>query len=363
MENKIQPQDNAQALPRWTHLSWFQIQYLGHTTDNATAHVFRNGRQQVPIKILIEARNSNDEVVTLTNSELLTVTLVDYDTRQAMPNTDIRTYRNTLYDDYPESGKFPVEYFINELTETNLYSLCTLQRCPGDIIDSNHETLKAGTTSNAHTLQVQTFFLFLVTTSVEVLHLGAIVPSPIGGFVHTCSRTAPPGGAPSGGEFNSSLTVAPQTPRHYAVDQFSMSREDVPVNDGNLDVDVYTLGFRNPDFLIRNAILHMPINFRGWHFSDYVGKHNNYYHYAFTEETKVARHYTNGSAFYTTYPVNTHLELEGKISISRVAEHNSSVIYDVVTIGRVGYVDNHGNESIIYLRPVNEGNEIIISDN
>jgi len=361
MKNKTRPKTNSGALSEWTHLSWFQLQYLSRPVDNTTAHVFRNGRQQVPIKVIIEARNKNDEVVALSVDELKTITLIDFDTRQPLPNTDVNITRNSLYDDYPESGKFSDDYLINDQKDQVRGITQTSTRRGADI-KRTFETINTGSSSEPKVIQAATFYLYLTTTNIETLHLGAMLPSPIGGYIHTCSKSVPPGGAPTGGEFNSSLTIAPQPPRRFPAAQFSMYREDVPVNDSDIDVDIYTLGFSDPNFLIRKAILHMLTN-RGWHFSDYVGDHRNYYHYAFTEQDVMGRHYKNGWISHVEFPVNTRLELEGKISIARVTENHSPVIYDITTIGKVGYVDNHGNESILYLRPVNNGNEIVISDN
>lgn len=347
-----------QDLPNWTHLSRFQVQYLERVSDNTTANVFINGRQQVPVVIVIEGRNDNNEVVLIPDTDLAKIELILYHNQQALPATiGIRRSRDNRFVYYPEGTVF---------SESHVATPSDTDGAESDPVQT--EGVPEGWQLSPATLQdtifaAQTYSLWLTTTHNETLRIGARLTYPAGDRVHTCSPDVEAGGWSQGGAFNSSLTIHPQPPRPHQLSEFSIFREDISSPDQNFDIDIYTVGFADRNYLIRYVIPRGGSSEGGWFYANYVGNHKNYYHYIFLVDTTIARHYKHGdSTQLLEFPVNTRAATEGRVSLARVTESNTSRVMDADRNGVVAYVDQYGNESVVYVRPLDDGNELYLAD-
>ncbi|MEB0042288.1 MULTISPECIES: hypothetical protein [unclassified Pseudomonas] len=232
---------NQESGVSWATLSWFQITYNQRTQDNSTAHVYRNGRQQVPITVIIEARNANNEIVTLENGELERISFCHYQT--GIELSTLSQTRHPEYDYYPES---------------------TLYTSEPDRTDSSSQPIDE-VKSKENTVQRQQIIRWYTTTSPDTVRIAASITSPNGDTFHTHSPEVDSGGKPTGGKFNSSLTVQPQTPIVFGASAFNAFRRDANGND-HFDVDLYDIYFINPQYKIRNSV-HYTVQADKWHYS------------------------------------------------------------------------------------------------
>lgn len=346
-----------QDLPNWTHLSRFQVQYLERVSDNTIANVFRNGRQQVPIVIVIEGRNANNEIVLIPDTDLAKIELILYHNQQVLPAAmGIRRSRDGRFVYYPEGTVFSEPPIVNQ-PDADAPESAPLE--VSALPEGSHVPAALEDTIFA----AQTYSLWLTTNHNETARIGARLISPAGDWIHTCSTDVEGGGWSQGGAFNSSLTVQPQTPRAHLLSEFSIFREDIPSPDPNYDIDIYTVGFNDRNYLIKDVLFHTFPHEGGWFYANYVGNHKNYYHYMFGVDTRISKHYKHGdSNQILEFPVNTRTANEGRVSLARVTESYTSRVMDDEHLGEVGYIDQYGNESIVYIRPSDNGNELYLAD-
>jgi len=396
--------DGAHTAGPWTHLSWFQVTYLDRSADNTTASVFRNGRQQVPIKIVIEARDANNQVVALSTTDLQRLRLVLYNTGQSLPaNSVVRTTRDTLYDYYPEGGIFSADYApmskqaptaaqINEHLEVSpsasvgildigrrvlsVAYVALFGKAPttAPISDEQVELVRspcADTTASEqvrirqfispHGVQVQAqeWMLWLRTTSSDTLRVAGTITAPNASVFHTHSRDVAAGGAPSGGKFNSSVTVVPQLPRQFPHTSFRLSRSDW-YSSSRTDIDIYEVWIADTSYKLKKTIRYMQYYNTGWWYAHVNGKHN-IYHYGANETRTSYTHRVLSNETTITFPVNGSLD-QGKISLARVLDIKDYYYYEQGGVGIVGFVDNFGNESILWIRGAEGGNVLYLAD-
>lgn len=352
----IQPQEDP---PTWTHLSRFQVQYLERVADNTIARVFRNGRQQVPITIIIEGRNANDEVVVIPATDLAKTELILYHTQEALPSgIEVRSWRNNTFEYYPESTLLSEPYTVTQSSKDVAES--TQRQINPDV--AAESLLPIATPMQDTILVAQTYSLWLTTTLDQTLRIGAQLPSPAGGRIHTCSPDVEGGGWSQGGAFNSSVSIQPQAPTPHSLSEFSMFREDIYSPDSNYDIDVYTVGFVDKNYLIKDVI-QLGLVQQGWFYANYVGGRHNHFHYIFDIGIRTAKHFKNGDHNQLLeFPVNTRAAAEGLVSLARVTELNSGRVVDAEHTGKVEYFDQYANKSIIYIRPSDNGNQLYLSD-
>ncbi|WP_139214456.1 hypothetical protein [Pseudomonas graminis] len=60
--------------------------------------------------------------------------------------------------------------------------------------------------------------------------------------------------------------------------------------------------------------------------------------------------------------MNERLKTEGKANLIRILELDALLHSESPQVGKMGYIDNYGNESIIYLREIETGNRIKLAD-
>jgi len=359
MKNKADPLVEFKIRGQWTHLSKFQVMYLGRTTDNTIAHVFRNGHQQVPVQIIIAARNANNELVEMPEADLKKINLVDYYTRTGLVDTEVIPWRVSEFDYYPESLQ-PSTININHIETANEEELAAIPPPPTNYpIITTPFTRLSSRPSEEETIQDQTFFLYLSTKNVNAMRIGASLPSPIGGVIHTCSSDAAPGGGADGGAFNSSLTINPVPPRHYSASDFTLTRTDYSSAE-YLDVDLYEYYLTDHNYQIRRVSYTMTV-WEGVYARYKPASRKGYFLYAPPPGDTTVRHvHSQVSWVYADIKVNQGWSL-GRASLIRVYEIKECTATAWGGDGQATTVDNYGNESIIRFRS-GDGNTIYLSD-
>jgi hypothetical protein len=356
-------QKPASTVSPWTYLSWFQVQYLSSPQDNKTAKVFSNNRQQVHIEIVLEGRNANGEVTTIPREDFLRLELVRYETGETLFYLVSTAFsKDARFDYYPESGAFPTGYLVSALTNTEHHVDSGLDNSQY----TNTETVINVRTENiAHPsgiyIQAQIYDIWISTDHPDTLRIAAKLTAPNGTIFHTHTQTAAPGGGPTGGKFNSSLTLSPQPPRRFAAEYFSI-RQRNEINNQYFDVDIYEIWLKDLSYKIRDSIHHTRPEDQ-WHYS-WEKNSRNQYQYAYrADHLRLVRHTTVGAPLrYIEFLVNYFLASEGKATASRVTETYWLGTFNSGGPARVGYIDNFGNESIIALKPSDDGNTMSITD-
>lgn len=362
-KNVTYAQTTATDQSAWTYLSWFQVQYLSSPEDNKTAKVFRNNRQQVHIEIVLEGRNANGEVTTIPPDDFHGLELVRYETGETLFYLVSTAFsKDARFDYYPESGAFPTAYLVSDLTSIGHHVDSGLDNSQY----TNTETVINVRTENiAHPsgvyIQAQIYDIWISTDHPNTLRIAAKLTAPNGAIFHTHTQTAAPGGGPTGGYFNSSVTLSPQMPRSYAAEYFSISRRDETSNE-YFNVDIYEIWFKDASLKIRDSINHTRPEDQ-WHYSWHTPPMNNFHTAYKADRARVVRHFHFGDpAYYIDFNINLYLASEGKATASRVSEVYWTGHFNSGGPARVGYIDNFGNESIISLKPSNDGDTMSIGD-
>ncbi|SET25629.1 hypothetical protein [Pseudomonas graminis] len=250
----------------WTSLSWFQVQYLQRPEDNTVATVYRNGRQQVPITILVEARNSDNEVVPLPNQDLLNIKLVNYNTGLPWSNgVTVSNTRNPNYDYFPEGSVLPESYQArhgdiasDDKGLANLPAVVHTKTIPF----KTREVISP----DGVAIQLQEFELWLSVTTAEALKVAAALESS-GRVFHTHSSEVAAGGAVhDGGLFNSSIRITPVAPRSFTSQYFTMTDHEGASTSG-ISVRMFDLWLTDTNFKIREAFAYHQTWQGGWYFA------------------------------------------------------------------------------------------------
>ncbi|WP_342650698.1 hypothetical protein [Pseudomonas sp. REB1044] len=69
------------------NISYFRVAGLNSSTDGARCPLYNNGRQQTYVQVIIEATDERDQVITIPDSVINKITLVDYNTGAALPGS------------------------------------------------------------------------------------------------------------------------------------------------------------------------------------------------------------------------------------------------------------------------------------
>lgn len=84
-----------------TGLKHFQIKGNGSPNDKFNCKVYKNGRQQIQVDIVIDAYGESGEIIPLTPTQLQTVKLIDYDSGSVVDGQLSRSYTKNVFDFYP----------------------------------------------------------------------------------------------------------------------------------------------------------------------------------------------------------------------------------------------------------------------
>lgn len=311
----------AEPQVAWETLSEFRVQI--HKQSNVTAELYANGRQQAPIEVVVQARDKNGAVVNLTNEQLFGVNgvrLIHYESNGAVPGC------RHLKDD-----RFVYEWPL--LKE--------------DGTEPPRDTgAELGPDSNGQVVPI-----FVTTLSMDTTWIAAEFTSPSG----VRFRTNTPESAP--GKFNSWVKLRGRQPKVFKWDEFRMSREDA-YNATYWDVDLYYIRFDDPNYKI------VASNYYGWHAHDR-------YHYAWLKggnqvqhvcyeagDPRDVNHHSMAGSNYITIRVNKYA---GQATAARILDARDwgNARYDGCVMG---YIDQYGNESKVFVRGNSDGNTLYLDD-
>jgi hypothetical protein len=332
----------------WVSLSYFQVKHADFSNDNPLLQVYRNDRQQVRVSVLFEARDANNEVVALTFEQQRQITLVNYNTGAPLPSGfSIQRWRNYLYDYYDSSS------FLAKAADSGV-SLPDPIECRGIMQE----------TERSEPYAMQEIGLWITATSQETIRIAAELPSPAGTTFHTHSSDVPAGGVPVGGKFNSSVSVRPITPHRFSSKEFSTFRHD-PSSTDSFDVDMYDVFITDTDYKIR-ASRHYVVEGDTAHYSYEKKNRWNYVQIAFTANRSreyIFKCFHPSSSAWIKIDVNKDLEEKGFASVVRVIDKGGKGFSKWTDrSAEVGYIDNFGNESRIWLNNTGDGNMITLGD-
>jgi hypothetical protein len=314
----------AKTVATWTYLDWFQILTEEHHEDNFITSVFNNGNQQVPVTIILTARNSNGELHTLTASELQGLQIIDYYTSQPIESTRNRDPRFDYY-----SSQLPVKQKRDSKPKANQ----------------------------------QAIHLWVIPRSSETIRIAAKITPPGSSIPFTTNTNAvAPGGAPTDGKFNSSFSIKPVTPPVYSMVDFDMVRFDATGNT-EYDVDLYQISFKNPNLKIR-YMRHHSGTAGHYHYCWYKDKQYKFQIAYQAGSPYVARFASPGHEYqgYIDFLVNSP---DGTATAARVIDKYVSEGEFTPThrSAQVSYFDNFGTESrSFWLNNSTDGNYIYFAE-
>lgn len=316
----------------WVTLSVFEVTCQG--LQNVRAPVYANGLQQVPIQILIEARDADGVVVPVDESSL-SLKLVDYNNPSGVP-----------------SGIF--EWPL-EMTKY-VYNWTAQLETPvpggaGADEPSQEMGIVARDVSDA---KVQVFNKWISMTKVGTAKLAAKVTSPDG--VVFVSNTPNPGP----GKFDSYILVDGRAPKVIPWDEVTMTKVNA-FNDQAYDVDVYYVYFKDPNLTIVDTT-HSP------------GYHADYKHYGWRQGDSYRQQVCFrcfGGARKVTWKSHPGIrscefmvnDRPGQATVARILVHLGYFIENYRRYGvYLGLIDQFGNESRVGIHPIKDGNEITLVD-
>ncbi len=195
----------------WATISQFEVRV--NKRSKFTARVYANGYQQVPIEILIEARDSNGVVVNLSADQLRNIRLIDYDT--AEPLGDMHYFHDPRF-------IYQWEPILGEGGDVD-----------GDI--HNGDELPES--------RAQSMTWYGKKFNVSASKVAAEITSPSGGVFRTNTPNAAPG------KFDSWITVLGVEEPLYDHRDLEMERVD-EVTNSIWDIDLYYIRFSNREFNI-----------------------------------------------------------------------------------------------------------------
>ncbi|WNH52394.1 hypothetical protein [Stenotrophomonas oahuensis] len=307
------PDDGVEAQTAWKTLDWFRVKCQGR--EFVDAPIYANGYQQMPISIEIRALDANGNVVTLSQSQLDGIKLIDF---------------------YDESSLPTAQY--NPVFEYGW----TVGREQGDGDAAATEAAPAG---------VQTVMRYLIAARSTNIKASAMVISPDGSTFKTNHTTTGPG------HFDSWIQAIMVPEVVHTVDSFKIERED-ELDSMWVDIDMYYIGFKDESLrIVRDLSNSHELNKP--HYRWEKGGWRSKVHIAFAVGEKRSFRYPSNppSGEEHLAPWFTVNKYSGKASVARI----SCWIYPNPSIAEhleAFYWDQNGNRGKIMIRHSSDGNTI-----
>ncbi len=310
-----------EPLADWHSLSVFRVQI--HKNTGVNAEVYANGLQQVPIEVVVQARDRNNVVVNLTQEQLMGVNgvrLIHYENNVGVP---LCTHTHDAR-------------FVYEWNPT---------RDDGTELEPDAQTDEAPTSTG------QIVKIYVRKKDLSSTWIAAEITSPSGAKFRTNTPN------PTDGKFDSWVTIKGREPKIYPWNCSTMTSENA-YNATYWDVDLYYIRFIDTKLRI--------VASRHYGYGDHDG-----YHYNWLKGGNQTLHVCYGAG--AARPV-THRSLAGTNSITlNINKHpgqaTASRILDARDYGCVsyqgcvmGYIDQHGNESKVFVRGTSDGNMLYLDD-
>lgn len=306
---------NVEPLVHWVTLNEFRLEVLGHTKVNARC--YKNTRQQVPIKVTLDARNENGEQVSLTATQMQGITLCYYESSEPMGGW---SRKNNQY-----------EYDFLPLRED------------GTELPLVEEDGLPGTTAN-------TITLYMATSMIEKKVAASITSST--GVVY---RSNTPNAQPGSGKFDSWINVVGvEVPIHQA-SAFAFERHDVRQGD-RFDVDLYYLRFNdlNAKYRIKGSLhLDTPADHKHYSWDKDGWQEKACFAFAVDELRTISYGQPNGG-----FHIN---DKAGQANAARIATKMYWATH-LDTDPRVVYYDQYGNPGMVRYVVSSNGNMMTIAN-
>lgn len=306
VEGSVHDHIDAEPSANWATISQFVVQV--NKQSKVVAPIYANGRQQVPIEILIQARDTNGVAVNLTNAQLKSIRLIEYDTGAAVGNVS-----DTKVDRY-------------------IYHWTVTREDENDV----NEVLPSG--SDSPEIAAQTVIKYVHKNLVSTNWIAAEITSP-GGAVF---RTNTPN--PTAGKFDSWIKLQARQMLIFDYSCLQVARVD-EVTVPFWDVDFYYISFKDPNMRIVWSV-HPDTPANTAH-SNCRGGNGYYGHVAYLRDVRRRVGYSGGLLPGLEYYVN---QRDGSATVARVSapenylggRHDSACVI---------YVNQHGNEARCNLQP------------
>jgi hypothetical protein len=311
----------------WKYLTRFELTCQGR--NKVRCPVYANGRQQIPVEIIIEARDEDGVVVDIpTDYASLKLRLCEYN--------DTESYPHRIGEAHFEDEDYVYDW--------------QAQR-------SSDAPENGGATSGDATLpnSVQVVRRWLYTDVVHSRKLAVRCTSP-DGVVFATNTPNPPDG-----KFDSYIIVEGRAPQAIPWDKVSLTKINA-LNDIAYDVDLYYVYFTDPNIRIVGTN-HNP-DFGGADYKHYGWRQGDSYR----EQVCFGR---SGGARMVTW--QSHPEIRscqfmvndrpGQATLARVLLHLGYFVQKYRRYGvYLGLIDQFGNESRVGIHPIKDVNEIQLVD-
>jgi len=301
----------------WKYLTKFEVTCQGR--EKVVCPVYANGRQQVPIQINIEARDEDGMVVDVNHSKLY-LNLVSYD--------DVDVFPSGLGRSGTEDSRFIYNWQVG----------------PAGAGEDG-----AGPPEDVEGLQSAK--QFITAKKVGTFKLAARCRSPDWVLFTTNSHN------PGPGKFDSWVLVDAREPVGFPSSCFGMTRVN-HISSSGWDVDLYYIYFTKENLRIVAS----------WKY-DVAG--DDEAHYSWIKDGRQTRHiaYPAGARKDVTHSacandkyviIQTNLR-PGQATVARIREPDpcGNFIYRSVVMG---YIDQYGNESKVWIRGASDGNTLYLAD-
>jgi hypothetical protein len=215
------------------------------------------------------------------------------------------------------------------------------------------------TSPNGAAIQNQEVKLWVTTTNAETLRIAASITASSRTF-HTHSPEAKPGGELDKGMFNSSMRIQPLAPMKFRAAAFLVEHVDSHV-EPRFVIRQYTVRLNELNYRIRRLNIYHFTCYTGWFYAHVRGGDKTFF---YAPDTTTVIDHVSMHPNHDTVRLRFNFDLwsAGIANMVVVMEINNPVGLEQPQVGKIGYIDNVGNESILYLREEASGSQIVLKD-
>jgi hypothetical protein len=333
-------------------LHHFQIKGNGSSSDRQLCRVYKNGRQQFQVDIVIDAYDAQGAVVALTPAQLNSIQMVNYDSGANLGTQLNQSYYKNAYDFFPSK----------RLQDTGIWR---------SVVKALRACLRTGRKQNMSTVTM--YFSVPTSISVASLQIAAKITLDGGANYATNKRNADPGGHFNNGGFNSSIVLEPVTPYTLTAQDFQIVKNPSPLGWGSGSnytgdplryLDLWIITLRNTAYKILGSDI-PTLDYVHW-FSQYVrgGNDLDTCHWALPVlplNSTITLGWNRSGGGSTTKDIYVQPFAQAGKAYAIIERAKTFQIHDYRP-KRITYIDNFGCEHSVVLRPNNNGTTFQIDD-
>lgn len=310
----------------------FQIKGNGVPNDQLRCQVYKNGRQQIQVDIVIDAYGESQQVVILTPAQMSTVKLIDYDSGADIASKIIKSDTKNIYDFYPGSFSTSAPPRRQNMSTLSLF-------------------ISAPTSMNK-----------------AALHIAAEITLD-GTIYRTNKRSSAGGGHFNDGGFNSSIILVPVAPYVLRASNFTVLKAgslgygaDAPYTGGPRNLELWKINLNTDNKIYQSTISHTkPIS---W-FSQYIrgGDDLDTCQWALPVLPVGSKVYLgfNRDGASTSKDIFIHPYTAVGEAYGVIERASNFQIHDYKS-KPITYIDNNGCSHSVFLLPNNNGTTLQIAD-